>query len=99
MAKIGILTFSDGRDFVHEDAGVGKFPRNVEDNVLGALEGAGHEVVRAREVIWTNRLAVIARRRSGVRIPSAPLQNVRILLVKLGDKLRVSVNFQPLVHQ
>ena len=57
MAKVGILTFSDGRDFVHEGAGVGAFARNVENDIVGALKAAGHEVVRAREIIWTNRLA------------------------------------------
>ena len=42
MAKVGILTFSDGRDFVHEGAGVGKFALNVENDVVGALVDAGH---------------------------------------------------------
>lgn len=31
MAKVGVLTFSDGRDFVHEGAGVGAFAREVEN--------------------------------------------------------------------
>jgi L-fucose isomerase len=78
MAKIGILTLSDGRDFVHEGAGVGKFARNVEDNVLGALEGAGHEVVRAREVVWTNRLAVSEARRVAAARPDLTIFNIPV---------------------
>ena len=78
MAKIGILTFSDGRDFVHEGAGVGKFARNVEDDVLGALEGTGHEVVRAREVVWTNRLAMSEARRVAAARPDLTIFNIPV---------------------
>jgi L-fucose isomerase len=78
MAKIGILTFSDGRDFVHEGAGVGKFARNVEDDVLGALEGTGHEVVRAREVVWTNHLAVSEARRVAAARPDLTIFNIPV---------------------
>jgi hypothetical protein len=56
MVRVGILTFSDGRDFVHEGAGVGPFAQDVENDIVGALEAAGHDVVRAREIVWTNRL-------------------------------------------
>jgi L-fucose/D-arabinose isomerase len=56
MARVGILTMSDGRKSVHRD--VETFARRVEDEVAGTLEAAGHEVVRAREIVWTNRLAV-----------------------------------------
>ncbi|MBA2618426.1 MAG: L-fucose/L-arabinose isomerase family protein [Rubrobacter sp.] len=56
MAKIGILTMSDGRESVHRD--IEKFAQGVEGELAAALEAAGHEVVRAREVVWTNRLAV-----------------------------------------
>lgn len=61
MARIGILTMSDGRDFVHRD--LEGFCKKSEERLAGALEGAGHEVVRAREVVWTNRLAVSEARR------------------------------------
>jgi L-fucose/D-arabinose isomerase len=76
VAKVGILTFSDGRDFVHED--VEKFCRDVEGDIAGALENAGHEVVRAREVVWTNRLAVReAQRLSGER-PDLTIFNIPV---------------------
>jgi ribose transport system substrate-binding protein len=51
LAKVGILTFSDGRDFVHEGAGVGEFARAVEDAVVGSREAAGHEVVNEPGVL------------------------------------------------
>jgi L-fucose isomerase len=76
VAKVGILTFSDGRDFVHKD--VEKLCRDVEGDIAGALENAGHEVVRAREVVWTNRLAVReARRLSGER-PDLTIFNIPV---------------------
>jgi L-fucose/D-arabinose isomerase len=78
MAKIGILTFSDGRDFVHEGAGVGAFARNVEAEVAGALEALGHVVVRAREIIWTNRLAVAEARRVADARPDLTIFNIPV---------------------
>jgi hypothetical protein len=35
LAKVGILTFSDVRDFVHEGAGVGSFARNLDYDGFG----------------------------------------------------------------
>ena len=55
MARIGILTFSDGRDFMHRR--VAQFCNAVETEVANGLTAAGHEVVRARETVWTNDLA------------------------------------------
>jgi hypothetical protein len=53
VARVGILTFSDGRHFVHEGAGVGTFAQDVENDIVGALE-----IVRARKVVWTPRASV-----------------------------------------
>jgi L-fucose/D-arabinose isomerase len=78
LAKIGVLTFSDGRDFVHEGAGVGAFARDVEDGVVGALEAAGHEVARAREVVWTNRLATSEARRVADERPDLTIFNIPV---------------------
>lgn len=78
MAKVGILTFSDGRDFVHEGAGVGAFAREVENDVVGALEAAGHEVVRGREVVWTNRLATSEARRVADSRPDLTIFNIPV---------------------
>jgi len=78
VAKIGILTMSDGRDFVHEGAGVGAFAREVEDAVAGSLKAAGHEVVRAREVVWTNRLATTEARRVADERPDLTIFNIPV---------------------
>ena len=78
MAKVGILTFSDGRDFVHEGAGVGAFARDVEDAIVGALKAAGHEVVRAREIVWTSRLATREARRVAEGRPDLTIFNLPV---------------------
>ncbi|MDQ3794639.1 MAG: fucose isomerase, partial [Actinomycetota bacterium] len=78
MAKVGILTFSDGRDFVHEGAGVGAFARDVEDAIVGALKAAGHEVVRAREIVWTSRLATREARRVAEGRPDLTIFNIPV---------------------
>jgi L-fucose isomerase len=78
LAKIGILTFSDGRDFVHEGAGVGAFARDVEDDIVGALKAAGHEVVRSQEIVWTNRLAVKEARRVAAGRPDLTIFNIPV---------------------
>ena len=78
MAKIGILTMSDGRDFVHEGAGVGAFAKDVEDSVAGALKSAGHEVVRAREAVWTNMLATREARRVADARPDLTIFNIPV---------------------
>jgi L-fucose isomerase len=55
MARIGILSMSDGRDFVHGD--VAEFITGSAAAVAAELRGAGHEVVLAPEIVWTNELA------------------------------------------
>lgn len=76
MAKIGILTFSDGRDFVHRD--LKKFCFNVEERIAGTLKSAGHEVIRAQELVWTNRLAVSEARRVADRRPDLTVFNIPV---------------------
>ncbi len=93
MARVGILTFSDGRDFVHEGAGVGPFALNVESDIVAALEAAGHEVVRAREIVWTNRLATNEARRVADARPELTIFNIPVwafphfcmLAARVGD--------------
>ncbi|QIN79561.1 fucose isomerase [Rubrobacter marinus] len=76
MAKVAILTMSDGRDFVHKDL-IG-FARGVEGNIAAALEGAGHEVVRSEELVWTNRLAVSEARRMADARPDLTIFNIPV---------------------
>jgi L-fucose/D-arabinose isomerase len=55
VARIGILSLSDGRDFVHGD--VADFITRASDTLTAALRDAGHEVIVAPEIVWTNELA------------------------------------------
>jgi L-fucose isomerase len=61
VARIGILSMSDGRDFVHND--VAGFITESATAVAAALRAAGHEVVLADEIVWSNELAVSQARR------------------------------------
>ena len=67
---------SDGRESVHRD--IEKFARGVEAEISAALEAAGHEVVRAREVVWTNRLAVGEARRIAAERPDVTVFNIPV---------------------
>ncbi len=76
MALVGIVSFSDGRDFVHQE--LQEFVRGLEDRLAGALKAAGHEVLRAREVVWTNRLAVAEARRVADARPDLTIFNIPV---------------------
>jgi L-fucose/D-arabinose isomerase len=55
VARIGLLNMSDGRDYVARDLveHIGQATRSFE----AELRRAGHEVVTAPEIVWTNELA------------------------------------------
>jgi L-fucose isomerase len=76
VARVGVLTFSDGRDFVHRD--LAAFTREVEDELAGALRNAGHEVVRADAVVWTNESATAQARRVADRHPDLTIFNIPV---------------------
>jgi L-fucose isomerase len=76
MAVIGILTISDGRDFVHRD--LVDWARNSEDQIVAALEGAGHEVVRGSELVWTNELATSQARQVAQARPDLTIFNYSV---------------------
>ncbi|WP_327144510.1 L-fucose/L-arabinose isomerase family protein [Nocardia sp. NBC_01327] len=61
MARIGVISISDGRDYVH--GGIVGFIRTVEDRLVAALTAAGHTVVRGREPVASNQQAVAVARR------------------------------------
>ena len=44
MSRVGILSFSDGRDFVHQ--GLVSFIAGVEERIAAACRGFGAELVR-----------------------------------------------------
>jgi len=70
------LTFSDGRDFVHRD--LAGFTREVEDEIAAALAAAGHDVVRAEEVVWTNEAATTQARRVAARRPDLTVFSIPV---------------------
>ncbi len=54
--KVGIITFSDGREFVHRE--LLEMNKKFEDRLTKALEDTGDvEVVRASEIAWKPSLA------------------------------------------
>lgn len=61
MARIGVISVSDGRDYVH--GGIVGFIRAAEDRLVAALTTAGHTVVRGREPVGSNQQAVAVARR------------------------------------
>ncbi len=67
MARIGLLTMSDGRDYVARD--IDAHCRSTEAEIATALEGSGHEVIRAEEPITTNVLATGEARRIAASRP------------------------------
>jgi L-fucose isomerase len=61
MARIALMTMSDGRPMVHRD--IEAFGLDVQRRIAAALGGAGHEVIAAEASITTNADAVQTARR------------------------------------
>jgi L-fucose isomerase len=76
VAKVGLLSFSDGRDFVHRD--IAGFVRGVEDEIANALAAEGHEIVRADAPVWTNDGATAAARRVAAERPDLTVFNIPV---------------------
>ncbi|GAA2812082.1 L-fucose/L-arabinose isomerase family protein [Saccharopolyspora taberi] len=55
MARIGVISISDGRDHVH--ARNADFIQSKQDDLVRSLKQAGHEVVVGRDLVATNVLA------------------------------------------
>lgn len=60
MTRIGILTFSDGRDFIARD--LREMNEDFQRRLAARLEADGHEVVCAPDIVWSAETA-----RSGAR--------------------------------
>lgn len=61
MARIGVITISDGRAHVH--ARNAEFIQGKQDALVASLRAAGHEVVVGDELVSTNTLATSVSRR------------------------------------
>src|SRR5579885_3174727 len=76
MPKVALMTVSDGRASVHRD--VEAFASDSEARIAHALREAGHKVVRAEHVVWTNELAVSEARRLGAAQPDLTIVNIPV---------------------
>lgn len=60
--RVGILTFSDGRKYIHDD--LLETNQRYQDRLTRALEATGEvDVVAGREIVWTPRIAQAEARR------------------------------------
>jgi L-fucose isomerase len=59
--KVGILTFSDGRDYIHRSLEALNW--RYQQKLARALEAAGLEVVQAEAIVWNNETATAEGRR------------------------------------
>jgi L-fucose isomerase len=73
MSRVGILTFSDGRDFVHQ--GIAEFAVDVEGRIAAACEAFGAEVVRGTGPITSSTMAVREARRLAAQRPDLTIFN------------------------
>lgn len=76
MARVALLTVSDGRESVHRD--VAPFASSVERRIGEALRHAGHDVTCAEEIVWTNELAVREARRLAAGQPDLTIVNIPV---------------------
>jgi L-fucose isomerase len=76
VATVGLLTVSDGRASVHQT--IAAFAKDVEDRIAAELETSGHTVVRGRELVWTNELAVSEARRVADARPALTIINIPV---------------------
>jgi L-fucose isomerase len=73
MAKVGILSFSDGRSFVH--GGIAGFVAEVEDRIVAACQGSGHLVLRGSEPVTSSEVAVREARQMAAGRPDLTVFN------------------------
>src|SRR5438552_4441241 len=71
--RIGLLTMSDGREFVHRH--IEGFARDCEERIAAALQAEGHDVIRAGSLPWTNDLATAEARRVADSRPDLTIFN------------------------
>ncbi len=73
MPRVGILTFSDGRDFVHQ--GLIGFEADVEAGIVAMCEAAGYDVVRGTAPVTSNEVAVAEARALAAQRPDLTVFN------------------------
>ena len=73
MATVGVLSFSDGRSFVH--AGVSGFVAEVEGRIAAACQASGHTVVRGSGPVTSSEVAVREARQLAASRPDLTVFN------------------------
>lgn len=76
MARVGLVSFSDGRDFVNRD--LRGFISGIEERIANRLAAAGHEVYRARSIVERNDVAVGEARRLAALRPDLTVFNIPV---------------------
>jgi L-fucose/D-arabinose isomerase len=76
MARIAVMTVSDGRESVHRD--IEAFGLGVQERVVAALREHGHEVEAAPAPIWTNDGAVATARSLADGRPDLTIVNIPV---------------------
>lgn len=76
MARIAVMTVSDGRESVHRE--VGPFGLDVQHRVVAALQARGHDVVAAPDAVCSNDGAVTTSRRLADTRPDLTLVNIPV---------------------
>jgi L-fucose/D-arabinose isomerase len=74
VARVGILTVSDGRKAVYDD--LAEFCSQAEDRVAAAL--SGHDVVRGETIVGDNETAVAEARRLAAARPDLAVINIPV---------------------
>ena len=76
MAQVGLLSFSDGRDFVNRD--LRAFIGVVERRIVERLREAGHEVLAGSGPIESNESAIREARRLAALRPAITIFNIPV---------------------
>lgn len=73
MARVAVLSFSDGRDFVHRD--LAEYVASQEARLVDQLRRRGHDVVVAQQTVTSNTAAVSASREVAAHRPDLTVFN------------------------
>jgi L-fucose/D-arabinose isomerase len=76
VARIGILSVSDGRPSVHHD--LEHYVLGIERELASVLLARGHEVNCGAHVLWTNELATAEARRMADWRPDLTIINISV---------------------
>jgi L-fucose isomerase len=95
MARVALLTMSDGRDFVARD--LTGFCREAEDAVAAALAAAGHQVERGGEPVSASGIATSSARRVAARQPDLTIFHYPVWAFPHFTTLAASATSGPLL--